>query len=697
MSRRSSPRIVCLLPARNVASQLPTWLDAASAFADAVIALDDGSTDDTGAVLAAHPLVATVLANEPRIGHLGWHDGRNRNRLLAASAALEPDWIMSLDADERLDHGDAKAIRRFVAQEALRGCAYGFQVYRMQAEETYDPNYEWVYRLFAFREGQSFVNRRIDLVPVPATIGSERWVQTTLRIKHYGEVGEVGRERRVAKYRETDPEGVFRDYYEHLQAPSPGPYPRWRPREASTPLLLGGNEPSTGAARPHVVCLLPARDCADLLPGWFESIERVADAVVALDDGSVDDTGRLLREHPLVVRVLTNAPRDGFGGWDDGENRNRLLAATAELEPEWIISVDADERIPPEDAAALRRFLRYGAQPGCAYALASYRMIGDEDHFDRLDYDAYRLFAWEPGHRFPDDCLHAPPVPTTITQWRQTTIRMKHLVSLTDAHRRARRAKFEQADPDCTWELDYDYTIEPPGEVKPWEARPLDRPVLVHPEPTASVLDELDLDGPVLSVVVPVQPGDEREVAWMLRSLATEGDGTVEYLAATRDGYAAEVVERLVDGVVIVRIEPDWTDAGLRNVSLRAARGDYVTFLELGDEVSAVGLAEVIDAHEGGFGVVQFPVANAGGTATEFDVAPASFVREPVLALGGFDDNAVGGLDEGVGRTLLANGFTATTVKSVTRSWRTPPEPADLICRLGQRVHRWRRRGAGQP
>jgi len=688
----SAPRIVCLLPVRNAAAELPGWLDEAGAFADAVVALDDGSTDDTGLILAAHPLVAIVLSNECRDGHLGWHDGRNRNRLLAAAADLAPDWILSLDADERLDPTDAEGLRRFVATDALPGCAYGFQVYRMHDGETCDPAYEWVYRLFAYKEGQRFINRRLDLVPVPTTIGPGRWVRTTLRIKHYGEVGEAGRDLRVAKYREADPEGVFRDYYENLLPVSPGPFLRWRPREATTPFLSGGAGPVTAsAARPHVVCLLPARNCARLLAGWFESISRVADAVIALDDGSSDDTGRLLREHPLVVRVLTNPPRTGFGGWDDGDNRNRLLAAAAELSPEWVISVDADERIPLEDAVALRRFLRYEAEPGYAYALASYRMIDDEDHYDRLDYDAYRLFAFEPGQFFPPDRLHAPPIPTTIDRWRQTTIRMKHLVSLTDADRRARREKFRQADPDCRWEQDYAYTIEPQGEVKAWEPRPLDLPVIVHPDTASGSIDDLDLEGPVLSVVVAVDPGEEHDAVAMLHG-QVDDDGRFEFLAATRDGYAAAVLRREVgNDVVVVDIAPEWTDAGLRNVALGAARGDYVTYLAVGSRVTDEELDALIEAHDRGHGVVRAPVPDptttpAGWaelllTGVDADSVCVSFVREPLLGIGGFDDHAPGGLDEGAARALLGLGFTATPVPSVVRSLGAGPSVVELLRR----------------
>src|SRR5215207_4109597 len=101
-----------------------------------------------------------------------------------------------------------------------------------------------------------------------------------------------------------------------------------------------------------LVCLLPVRNGEADLPGYLEAVEGLADAVVALDDGSTDGTRQILERHPLVKRVLVNPPRADYVGWDDAANRNRLLEAAADLAPDWILSLDADERIPPDDAAA---------------------------------------------------------------------------------------------------------------------------------------------------------------------------------------------------------------------------------------------------------------------------------------------------------------------------------------------------------
>ena len=675
---QSAPRLVCLLPVRNAAETLPGWLDAAASFADAVIALDDGSTDDTGAILAAHPMVAITLSNDRREGHLGWHDGRNRNRLLAAASDLRPDWIFSLDADERMDETDAAALRRFIETDAIAGCAYGFQIFRMASAHSYDPNYEWVYRLFAFDPSQRFVNRRLDFTPVPVSIGSERFVPTTIRIQHFGEPDQVARAQRTKKFREADPEGAFRSYWDHLAPHSPGPLPIWAPRAPETPILMGaGREPAT-ASRPYVACLLPARNCAHLLPGWFESVSRVADAIVALDDGSSDETGKLLREHPLVVTVLTSPPRPpGFSDWDDGVNRNRLLAAAAELHPTWILSVDADERIPLEDAAALRRFLGSEALPGYGYSFASYRMIDDEDHYDRLDYDAYRLFAFEPGQEFPTDRLHAPPIPVSIppTNWRQTTIRMKHLVSLTETARQARRDKFSQADPDCVWEPDYAYTIEPPGPVKRWESRALGQPVVVQHDGHATDTDDLDLDGPILTVAIVVHPGEERDASALIRDLKAVQDDRVEVMVATRDGFVVEVVQRDAKPDVVVSIPPEQTDAGLRNIVLYRARGDYVTFLAVGVSLTADALEEINGAHESGHGAIAARAADlptspaAWASVVLATVGPrvvfTSFARERLWTLGGFDELAGDVWGEVAARSLADAGLPSVELEGV--------------------------------
>jgi glycosyltransferase involved in cell wall biosynthesis len=229
--------VVCLLPARNCAADLKGWLESAAAFADTVVALDDGSTDATGDVLAADPLVKVLLRNPGRASYRGWDDVANRNRLLDAARALDPGWIMSLDADERIDREDAEALRRFVATDARRGRGYLFPVFAMVGDEQHfhlEPL--WVGRLFAYEEGVRFAGGRLHFVPLPPTIPPSRWVRTTIRIKHLAGLDDARRRARFEKYLEADPDCEFQPTYAHLLS-APSHVERWSPRPAGLPAV----------------------------------------------------------------------------------------------------------------------------------------------------------------------------------------------------------------------------------------------------------------------------------------------------------------------------------------------------------------------------------------------------------------------------------------------------------------------------
>jgi glycosyltransferase involved in cell wall biosynthesis len=197
------------VPARNAAADLPDALDSLWPACDAVLALDDGSTDETLEVLSTHPLVEHVLRNPPRAGWAGWHDGANRNRLLRAAADLEPDWVVFVDADERLAAADGAELRRLVDSAPDPTVAYGFQCVRMWGSTFCEPTYRWVYRLFAHRRGLALPTRRLHFDPVPVTIPRARWIRTDVRLQHLGASTVERIEQRRAKYDDADPSGSY--------------------------------------------------------------------------------------------------------------------------------------------------------------------------------------------------------------------------------------------------------------------------------------------------------------------------------------------------------------------------------------------------------------------------------------------------------------------------------------------------------
>jgi tetratricopeptide (TPR) repeat protein len=89
------------------------------------------------------------------------------------------------------------------------------------------------------------------------------------------------------------------------------------------------------------------RDEEQLLPGCLESVSGVVDEIVAVDTGSSDATPEIVRAHHGLL--LRRAWQEDFSA-----ARNVSLdAATGD----WILWMDADERLRPEEHGRLRRLI----------------------------------------------------------------------------------------------------------------------------------------------------------------------------------------------------------------------------------------------------------------------------------------------------------------------------------------------------
>ena len=719
MSTEAQPSIVCLLPVRNGAEHVAEYLDAAPAWCDAIVALDDGSTDETRSLLAASPLVRVLLENEPRRTFGGWNDGENRNRLLDAAASLRPEWVISVDVDERIPAEDADALRRFLATDALPGVGYGLRHLRMWGEGEYEPESMWVYRLFAWRAGLAFPDEPLHFNPVPTSIPRRAWVRTSIRLQHLAAQTEERRLARLEKYHEADPARVYRTNFGGLDE-RPRRLARWEPRDPDEPVLVPADRQS-GLAQlieehrdghavdetppaHRVVCLLPARNCAHDLPGYFASVARVADAVVALDDGSTDDTGAILEQEPLVKVLLTRPRRPDHREWDDAGNRRALLEAAAALRPAWILSLDADERLDPTDAEALRAFCAEDGEalPGFAYGFRVHRMIEDLDHYDRADLWVYRLFAWREDLHLPTKRLHFVPVPEEIPRERylNTTLRIQHLSSLTEARRRARFAKYREADEGHEFQEDYSDLLAPPEELHRWEPRSPDLPVLFTGTDAIGSAPDVDDElgfvpgRPILSAVV-ISRDDEDRIERTVRSVVSQDvpEPFEVIVVVSGTDRTAQIVRERFPEVTLVELDRPALPGEARNAGVTVAQGDYVSFPGSHVVLPQGSLAARIRAHELGWPMVTGSFLNLNRTRAgwasyfldhtsslpgrpsgELGFAPAhcSYDREILLRVGGFPEDMRAGEDTVVNTELFRRGYRAYRSSDVTLFHESP-------------------------
>ncbi|MDH4195267.1 MAG: glycosyltransferase [Nitrospirota bacterium] len=476
----------------------------------------------------------------------------------------------------------------------------------------------------------------------------------------------------------------------------------------------------------NVVCLLPARNCEGDLPGYFESVSRFADAIVALDDGSTDSTKQVLTENPLVKILLSNPVRENYVGWDDSGNRNRLLGAVGPLQPKWIISLDADERISPDDAQALVEFLQDGAIPGVAYGFRVYRMIDNLHTYDESSLWVYRLFPYREGQRFPLTKLHFVPVPTDMPRghWAKTTLRIQHLSSLTEERRAARYSKYREADPDCKFQNNYQHLLNPPTSIQTWSNRVPGQPLVLwherHERLRAQILahpcytEKLDLRRPALSVIVISQNdrGRIQEVMDALVQQKLEQSFELIFVNSGHDGTAEFVKDRYPEVRVIHLSEPALPGKA-RNAGLQVASGDYISFCGSHIVLPPHSLQHRVDAHEKGYAMVTGTVLNGtrswagwasyfldhwialpGRPSTQLESAPSrcSYMMGPLKAIGGFPEDRRVGEDTVVNNRLFELGHKAYFSSNIVDIHKSPCKNLMILIRH----HYLRGRGFGR-
>lgn len=139
--------------------------------------------------------------------------------------------------------------------------------------------------------------------------------------------------------------------------------------------------------RPHLTLCLIARNAAATLPRCLASAAGVADELVVADTGSADGTAGLARD--WGARVLRAPWRGSFSA-----ARNRTLAAAR---GEWVLILDADEELHPDDRAVLLALLASDAE---GYYLPVHSLLGPGGSEGTAIDWRLSLFRNRPGYRF---------------------------------------------------------------------------------------------------------------------------------------------------------------------------------------------------------------------------------------------------------------------------------------------------------
>jgi glycosyltransferase involved in cell wall biosynthesis len=218
----------------------------------------------------------------------------------------------------------------------------------------------------------------------------------------------------------------------------------------------------------RLLALLSLRDEIDELPGLIANLAAHVDGIVALDDGSLDGSGEWLETRSEVLEVL-HVER---GPYDEPRNHRLLVAAGLRHGADWLLSIDADERVEERFRERAERVIRRGRLLGLKAFAVRFCDLWDSEDRIRVDgiwgrKSAARLFRALPDHAFDDRALHSHKAPLQARaagRFIPADLIIYHRGMLTAAVRAARRARYEHLDPDAEHQaMGYAYLTDEDG------------------------------------------------------------------------------------------------------------------------------------------------------------------------------------------------------------------------------------------
>ncbi len=222
------------------------------------------------------------------------------------------------------------------------------------------------------------------------------------------------------------------------------------------------------APRPRLLALLTFHNEMRYLPDYFLNIAPHVDGIIALDDGSDDGSGEFVESQAAVMELI-RLPRRQPHIWDEPRNRRLLVEAALRHGADWLVVVDADERVELDFRMRADAEMLQAEADGTLVLTAVMRELWNHaDHF-RCDgiWDGKRparLFKARQDHQFDDRSLHghwAPLNSLTESTCREADLIIYHLRMLTEFERRERQAKYQRLDPERQFQaIGYDYLTD---------------------------------------------------------------------------------------------------------------------------------------------------------------------------------------------------------------------------------------------
>ncbi len=218
-------RLLAVVGFRNERHYLPGLLDNLAPQVDGIIGLDDGSSDGSAELFAAHPAVIEVIRCAGREPH-HLDERRNRRLLVDAAGRHGAEWVLALDADERVEDAFRDRAERLIRDNGAEGPLAYWLVLRelWDRPDQYRVDGVWgrkqVARLFRWRADHDFGPPRAlhgHWAPENSRLPGDWFAHSGLVVYHLRMIREADRVRRRDRYVRLDPRNEWQTIgYDYL-------------------------------------------------------------------------------------------------------------------------------------------------------------------------------------------------------------------------------------------------------------------------------------------------------------------------------------------------------------------------------------------------------------------------------------------------------------------------------------------------
>lgn len=191
---------------------LQQMLEHAIKYVDKVVIIDDASTDNTVTLCESilkdfpHKIIKnkkSLFAQEYKLRELQWKETLKEN----------PGWVLSLDSDEIFEDAIIENIKYMIKDDTVD--AYRFRLYDMWDSEHYRSDEYWRahenYGTFLLRilprYKYKFKHTNQHCGRFPKNLRKMPYVESPIRLKHYGWAREEDRKIKYERYKNLDPDG----------------------------------------------------------------------------------------------------------------------------------------------------------------------------------------------------------------------------------------------------------------------------------------------------------------------------------------------------------------------------------------------------------------------------------------------------------------------------------------------------------